>query len=207
MPELARMPTEWIHHPWDAPLTVLRAAGVELGQNYPKPIIEIDSARERLTEAIFRMWEMEAVARDANPDETSEEVVDNSNDVEHVAIPKVVLRDKGPCVSISANDQKVPTFPNSKNNPSMRKRPKCVEEEGQNQDNSQSNYEERKASSIEEDMCSTAESSSCKKQCTSTFTFSVPQQCSSSSDLKRPWQDQIDIDEGSSKNGKPSLSV
>ena len=49
LPELARMPSEWIHHPWDAPPSVLRSAGVELGLNYPVPIVDIDLARERLT--------------------------------------------------------------------------------------------------------------------------------------------------------------
>jgi deoxyribodipyrimidine photolyase len=48
LPELSRLPNEWIHHPWDAPLSALRAAGVELGTNYPRPIVEIGVARERL---------------------------------------------------------------------------------------------------------------------------------------------------------------
>ena len=26
LPELARVPTEWIHHPWDAPFTVLKSS-------------------------------------------------------------------------------------------------------------------------------------------------------------------------------------
>ena len=59
LPELARLPTEWIHHPWDAPPSVLRAAGVELGSNYPRPIVEVVSARERLREAMAQMWEQE----------------------------------------------------------------------------------------------------------------------------------------------------
>ena len=59
LPELARLPTEWIHHPWDAPPSVLRAAGVELGSNYPRPIVDVVSARERLREAMAQMWEQE----------------------------------------------------------------------------------------------------------------------------------------------------
>nr|QIE08266.1 nTVMVp-CIBN-2A-CRY2-cTVMVp [Vector 4m_pSin-nTVMVp-CIBN-2A-CRY2-cTVMVp] len=57
LPELARLPTEWIHHPWDAPLTVLKASGVELGTNYAKPIVDIDTARELLAKAISRTRE------------------------------------------------------------------------------------------------------------------------------------------------------
>ncbi|GFZ10056.1 cryptochrome 1 [Actinidia rufa] len=45
LPELARLPTEWIHHPWNAPESVLQAAGIELGSNYPRPIVEIDAAK------------------------------------------------------------------------------------------------------------------------------------------------------------------
>ncbi|XP_028795655.1 cryptochrome-1 [Neltuma alba] len=201
LPELARMPTEWIHHPWDAPLTVLRAAGVELGLNYPKPIIEVDLARQRLTEAIFKMWETEA----GSSDETNEVVVDNTNVVQNSAIPKVVLK-KTPCASISSNDQKVPTLQNPKNVVSLdKKRSKGMEEGVQNQSSLQNHKNDAEVSSNDQGMCSTSESSSSKKQksatCASTCTFSVPQQCSSSSELKRPWQEQIDMEQSSSKDG------
>ncbi|KAH7301102.1 hypothetical protein KP509_23G012400 [Ceratopteris richardii] len=60
LPELSRLPTEWIHHPWDAPPSVLHAAGIELGSNYPRPIVEITAARERLQRALSDMWANEA---------------------------------------------------------------------------------------------------------------------------------------------------
>lgn len=189
LPELARMPTEWIHHPWDAPLSVLAAAGVELGQNYPNPIIDIDLARDRLTKAIFKMWEAEAAAKS---EARSEEVVDNSNSAENLDIPKVVLQGKTPGPTVSANDQEVPALQDPKNGQPIRKRSKCVAEAGQNQDNSQNHDKDAEVSvsGIDQDVCSTADSS-CKKQCTttSTYSFSVPQQCSSSSSLKWPWQE------------------
>ncbi|KAG4983677.1 hypothetical protein GLYMA_10G180600v4 [Glycine max] len=208
LPELARMPTEWIHHPWDAPLTVLRAAGVELGQNYPKPIIDIDLARERLTEAIFKMWESEAAAKAAGSEPRDEVVVDNSHTVENLDTQKVVVLGKAPCATISANDQKVPALQDSKNEPPTRKRPKHMIEEGQNQDHSQNHNKDTGLSSIDQDICSTADSSSCKKQCasTSSYSFSVPQQCSSSSNLKWPWQEKIDMEQSSSKDGKYILT-
>lgn len=210
LPELARMPTEWIHHPWDAPPVVLSAAGVELGLNYPMPIIDVDSARQRLTEAIFKMWEVEAATKSAISDETDEVVIDNTdNATRNLAIPKVVLK-KTPTAAISSNDQKVPTLQDLKNVASPNKRPKCVEEGGQNQHNSQNHKSDTELSSVDQDVCSTAESSSHKKQksktCTSTYTFSVPKQCSSSSGLKRPWQEQIDMEQSSSKDGKPLKS-
>ena len=203
------MPTEWIHHPWDAPLTVLRAAGVELGQNYPKPMIDVDLARERLTEAIFKMWESEAAAKAAGSEPRDEVVVDNTNSAENLDTPKVVFLEKAPCASVSANDQKVPALPDSKkDHPPTRKRPNCKVQEEQKQDHSQNHNKDTGMSSTDQDICSTADSSSCKKQCasTSSYSFSVPQQCSSSSNLKWPWQEQIDMEQSSSKDGKYSLT-
>eukprot|EP00250_Pteridium_aquilinum_P004488 c14690_g1_i1 orf=164-2125(+) len=63
LPELSRLPAEWIHHPWDAPPNVLRAAGIELGSNYPRPIVEVAAARERLEQALADMLEREAAER------------------------------------------------------------------------------------------------------------------------------------------------
>jgi deoxyribodipyrimidine photo-lyase len=47
VPELARLPTRWIHSPWSAPPLELAAADVVLGGNYPYPIIDHDFARNR----------------------------------------------------------------------------------------------------------------------------------------------------------------
>ena len=46
VPELANMPAEHIHAPWEAPDDVLRKAGVTLGETYPLPIVEHDKARK-----------------------------------------------------------------------------------------------------------------------------------------------------------------
>jgi deoxyribodipyrimidine photo-lyase len=46
VPELAKMPAEFIHAPWEAPAAVLARAGVELGKNYPGPIVNHAAARE-----------------------------------------------------------------------------------------------------------------------------------------------------------------
>ena len=45
VPELARLPTEHLHAPWEAPSHVLAAAGVRLGDTYPKPIVDHAEAR------------------------------------------------------------------------------------------------------------------------------------------------------------------
>ncbi|TCQ28315.1 cryptochrome/photolyase family protein [Rhizobium sp. PP-CC-3G-465] len=47
VPELADMPSDWIHHPFEAPSAVLAKAGVTLGETYPKPIVDHAKARDR----------------------------------------------------------------------------------------------------------------------------------------------------------------
>jgi deoxyribodipyrimidine photo-lyase len=44
-PELAKLPNEFIHAPFDAPAGVLAQAGVTLGQTYPSPIVDHTLAR------------------------------------------------------------------------------------------------------------------------------------------------------------------
>jgi deoxyribodipyrimidine photo-lyase len=55
VPELARMPAGFIHQPWEAPADVLEAAGVRLGENYPKPIVDHVEARNAALAAFKRM--------------------------------------------------------------------------------------------------------------------------------------------------------
>ncbi len=51
VPEIARLPDKFLHAPWQAPDDVLEAAGVRLGRNYPRPIVDLKSSRERALEA------------------------------------------------------------------------------------------------------------------------------------------------------------
>ena len=50
-PELSDLPKKHVHTPWEAPDDVLEAAGVTLGQTYPKPIVD---HAERRDEALAR---------------------------------------------------------------------------------------------------------------------------------------------------------
>lgn len=72
------MPTQWIHHPWDAPESVLQAAGVELGSNYPLPIVELEDAKTRLQDALSEMWHLESAARAAIENGLEEGLGDSS---------------------------------------------------------------------------------------------------------------------------------
>jgi deoxyribodipyrimidine photo-lyase len=46
LPELAGLPTKWLHAPDQAPQEVLVDAGVQLGHNYPRPIIDYKQSRQ-----------------------------------------------------------------------------------------------------------------------------------------------------------------
>ena len=47
IPELRDLPKKFIHSPWAAPALILQSAHVQLGKNYPEPIVDHKSARER----------------------------------------------------------------------------------------------------------------------------------------------------------------
>ncbi len=55
VPELAAMPAKWIHRPWEAPAEILRGAGVQLGENYPRPIVDHAEARKIALEYFERI--------------------------------------------------------------------------------------------------------------------------------------------------------
>jgi len=47
LPQLAKLPDNLIHAPWLAPPADLEAAGVRLGEHYPRPIVDHAAAREK----------------------------------------------------------------------------------------------------------------------------------------------------------------
>ncbi|KAK5832601.1 hypothetical protein PVK06_016403 [Gossypium arboreum] len=120
LPELARLPTDWIHHPWNAPESVLQAAGIELGSNYPLPIVGIDAAKSRLQEALSEMWQLEASSRAAIENGTEEGLGDSSESVPF-AFPQDIqmeeniepARNNAPATTRRYEDQMVPSITSS----------------------------------------------------------------------------------------------
>jgi deoxyribodipyrimidine photo-lyase len=51
VPELAKVPKDYIHTPWDAPPLNLAEAGVTLGKDYPRPIVSHSDGRQRALDA------------------------------------------------------------------------------------------------------------------------------------------------------------
>ena len=47
VPELSAMPDKFIHNPWEAPQEILLEAGVEIGGDYPAPVVDLKTSRER----------------------------------------------------------------------------------------------------------------------------------------------------------------
>jgi deoxyribodipyrimidine photo-lyase len=52
VPELAKLPTKWVHAPWEAPASVLQSAEIELGTDYPTPIVDHAAARNSALAAL-----------------------------------------------------------------------------------------------------------------------------------------------------------
>jgi deoxyribodipyrimidine photo-lyase len=51
VPELAALDAKFIHKPWEAPVEVLKLAGIALGKTYPKPMIDHAAARRAALDA------------------------------------------------------------------------------------------------------------------------------------------------------------
>ncbi|MCH2289505.1 MAG: FAD-binding domain-containing protein, partial [SAR324 cluster bacterium] len=51
VPELKELPARYLFSPWEAPDLVLKNAGVQLGENYPHPIVPLRESREKALEA------------------------------------------------------------------------------------------------------------------------------------------------------------
>ena len=47
LPELSSLPARYIHNPWLAPPDILTLAGINLGDDYPEPIVDHAFARNR----------------------------------------------------------------------------------------------------------------------------------------------------------------
>ncbi|XP_037792441.1 cryptochrome-2-like [Penaeus monodon] len=63
IPKLKKFPDNYIYEPWKAPLSVQKAAGCIIGQDYPRPIVDHQKARE---ENLKRMGQAYQADENAN---------------------------------------------------------------------------------------------------------------------------------------------
>ena len=55
VPELAELPDQLIHTPWEASREELEAAGIRLGEDYPQPVVDLAESRQRALDAFHRL--------------------------------------------------------------------------------------------------------------------------------------------------------
>lgn len=58
IPEIAKLPSKYIHKPWEAPEEILHTAHVRLGKTYPEPMIDHMIARQRALAAFEEIKNM-----------------------------------------------------------------------------------------------------------------------------------------------------
>lgn len=51
VPELARLSNKFLFAPWEAPQSLLQEAGIILGKNYPIPLVDLQTSREKALQA------------------------------------------------------------------------------------------------------------------------------------------------------------
>lgn len=55
IPELQHLPLKYLFKPWEAPASVLKQADILLGQNYPKPVVNLQNSRQKALDAFARL--------------------------------------------------------------------------------------------------------------------------------------------------------
>ncbi|MEM6640725.1 MAG: deoxyribodipyrimidine photo-lyase [Pseudomonadota bacterium] len=55
VPEIAKLGKKHIHDPGSAPADVLKAAGIKLGQTYPRPMVDLKATRQRALDTYKRL--------------------------------------------------------------------------------------------------------------------------------------------------------
>ena len=51
-PELSKLTDKYIHNTWDAQNNIVDYAGVKLGENYPKALVDLKVSRQRALDAL-----------------------------------------------------------------------------------------------------------------------------------------------------------
>ena len=60
VPELKNLPIKYLYNPSEAPLEILEKAEIVLGEDYPLPIVNLKSSREKALDAFKSLKKEEA---------------------------------------------------------------------------------------------------------------------------------------------------
>ena len=55
VPELRGLPNKWIHKPWEAPEKIFKELNFVLGENYPRPCVDLKESREEALSAYYSL--------------------------------------------------------------------------------------------------------------------------------------------------------
>jgi deoxyribodipyrimidine photo-lyase len=55
VPELGALPDKWLQRPWEAPGEALAEAGIRLGEDYPRPLVDLKASRARALDCWQRL--------------------------------------------------------------------------------------------------------------------------------------------------------
>ena len=55
VPEISLLPNKYLFNPWEAPDDILEKANLKLGENYPKPIVDIKESRQKALSAFAKL--------------------------------------------------------------------------------------------------------------------------------------------------------
>jgi deoxyribodipyrimidine photo-lyase len=55
VPELSKLPNKYLFNPWEASQEILDKANIELGKNYPKPIVDLKTSRQEALSAFAEL--------------------------------------------------------------------------------------------------------------------------------------------------------
>jgi deoxyribodipyrimidine photo-lyase len=55
VPELSALPNKYLHSPWQMPQLLLESLGIRLGEDYPKPIVDLKTSRQVALEQFKRI--------------------------------------------------------------------------------------------------------------------------------------------------------
>tara|TARA_B100001057_G_C22855317_1_gene952454 strand:- start:61 stop:1452 length:1392 start_codon:yes stop_codon:yes gene_type:complete len=53
IPELSRLPETYIHEPWACPTHILKQESIQIGTDYPRPMVDLRETRERALETFY----------------------------------------------------------------------------------------------------------------------------------------------------------